>query len=329
MTTILLYWSFMAVAFVLSKGLKKRGIAFPWVSSLMMFTIFALCLIMGLRMGADEEITGKLGSIGLISAAVSVFAIAGSMGFVTILRKILGMDRYGDMPRDKKEGESSENAAATEDKTDFDIKSTLIILALVGGGMLIGAFFISGRSTEFLASFGSVTSLLLTCLLCALLFFVGFDMGAREGLVESLKKIGFKVFAFPLAAVLGSAVVGSLGTMLFGFSLREGLAISLGFGWYTYAPAVIAGAGSEFLMASAVSFMHNVIRETAGIILIPLAAKKIGYLEATAIPGVAASDICLPIVGESCRPDTMVYSFACGIFMCLVTSVGVPLVMGV
>lgn len=329
MTTILLYWSFMVLAFFLSRALKKRGIVLPWVSSLMMMTTFALCFIMGLRMGSDEEITSKLGTIGLISAAVSVCAVFGSMLFISITRKIFGMNRYGDLIRDVKGGKTSENAAASEENTKLDLKSTLMILGLVVGGMLVGAFFISARSPEFLERFDSVSSFLLTALLCVLLFFVGFDLGARDGLLSELKSIGFRVFAFPVAAVLGSAVLGTASCMALGFGAREGLAISLGFGWYTYAPAVIARAGSEYLMASAVSFMHNVIRETAGLVLIPLAAKKIGYIEATSIPGVAASDVCLSIVGRACRPDTMVYSFACGIFMCIVTSAGVPLVMGV
>ena len=75
--------------------------------------------------------------------------------------------------------------------------------------------------------------------------------------------------------------------------------------------------------------MHNVIREVTGIILIPVAAKKIGYLEAASIPGIAAMDVCIPIVSRSCRSDTVIYSFAIGVIMCMVTSVGVPLFMGV
>ena len=83
------------------------------------------------------------------------------------------------------------------------------------------------------------------------------------------------------------------------------------------------------MVASGVSFMHNVIREVSGIVLIPRLAKKIGYLEMTGIPGVAAMDVCMPIVERSCRHDTVVYSFAVGLLMCIVTSLLVPLAMGV
>ena len=74
--------------------------------------------------------------------------------------------------------------------------------------------------------------------------------------------------------------------------------------------------------------MHNVIRETLGIIIIPLAAQKIGYIEAAAIPGVSAMDVCMPIVERSCNQETLVYSFCTGALMCIVVPLLVPLVIG-
>ena len=93
-------------------------------------------------------------------------------------------------------------------------------------------------------------------------------------------------------------------------TLREGLAISAGFGWYTLAPSVISGAGHA--VAGAVSFLHNVLRETLGIILLPLAASKIGCIEAVTLPGTCAMDVCLPIVERSCSAETLPYSFTTG-----------------
>ena len=83
------------------------------------------------------------------------------------------------------------------------------------------------------------------------------------------------------------------------------------------------------MIASAISFMHNVIREVTGIIFIPLAAKKIGSLESTGLPGIAAMDVCLPIIERSCGENAVIYGFATGVIMCIVTSLGVPLIMGV
>ena len=188
---------------------------------------------------------------------------------------------------------------------------------------------ISGISPEALSGFDAASGYGLIAFLCILLFCVGFDLGLSGTVISSIRKVGARAFAFPFAAVLGSLIAGSAAGIFFGFSIREGLAISAGFGWYTYAPTVIASAGSEYMVASAVSFMHNVIREVAGIVLIPILAKKAGYIEVTGIPGVAAMDVCMPIVERSCRHDTVVYSFAVGLLMCVVTSTLVPIAMGV
>ena len=177
--------------------------------------------------------------------------------------------------------------------------------------------------------FNSVTEIALVVLLCILLLLVGLDLGSAGSILEDLKKVGIKAIFFSIAAMLGTAIIGAITCLLMGFSLREGLAVSLGFGWYTYAPVVIAGAGQQYMIAGALSFMYNVIRETLGIILIPIVAKKIGYIETTGIPGVAAMDVCMPIVDRSCRPDTVVYSFVTGFFMCITVTVAVPLLMGV
>lgn len=326
MKLLALYWSFLVIGYILSWWLSKRDIHFSWIVRAMMFTIYLLCFIMGLRMGINEQVTSNLGTIGLMSLVVTVFCIAGSMFAIFVARKILRMDRYGNLV--KSTAEKAEAAAAAEEEQSLDIKSTIIILAVVAAGMLVGALILARKYSQILPAFDSVSSTALTVLLCVLLFFVGFDLANSGTLLASLKAVGFRIAVFPFAAVIGTLIIGTASCLVMGFSLKEGVAISLGFGWYTLAPVVIAGAGPQFVIASAVSFMHNVIRETAGIVFIPILAKKFGYLEATGVPGVAAMDVCMPIVERSCRPDTVVYSFATGFLMCIVTSTCVPFVMG-
>lgn len=327
MKLLALYWSFLVIGYIIAWQLAKRDIKFQWIQPAMMGTIYVLCLIMGLRMGVNEQVTSNLGSIGLMSLVVTVFCIAGSMCAIFAVRKIFRMDRYGNLIKARSEV-SDDAVSASDDEGGVDLKSTFIILALVAAGMITGALLIAKCFSDILPAFDNVTYYLLIVLLCVLLFFVGFDLGSTGTVFASLKKVGFRVAAFPFAAVAGTLLVGTASCMVMGFSMKESMAISMGFGWYTYAPVVIAGAGQQYMIASAVSFMHNVIRETAGIVLIPILAKKTGYLEATGVPGVAAMDVCMPIVERSCRPDTVVYSFATGLLMCLVTSIGVPLVMG-
>lgn len=326
----------MLAAYIIAAKNRHREEKLAFVQKALMPVVYILVLIMGLRMGVNEQVTSNLGTIGVQSLVITVFAVVGSMIFITGVRKIMGMDKYGNLKTkvgskaDAEEDNAIESTIGDEQKlSKSDILSTCIILGLVVVGMLIGYFVIAGMMPQILDEFDVISGHSLTVFLCCLLFCVGFDLGMQGTVVSSIKEVGVRALAFPFAAVIGSIIIGTAASMFFGFTMREGIAISAGFGWYTYAPTVIASAGSEFMVASAVSFMHNVIREVSGIVLIPILAKKIGYLEMTGIPGVAAMDVCMPIVERSCRHDTVVYSFAVGLLMCIVTSLLVPLAMGV
>ena len=107
---------------------------------------------------------------------------------------------------------------------------------------------------------------------------------------------------------------------------KEALAIGAGFGWYTFAPVVITEQG--YIVAGAISFMHNVMRELGGVILMPIVAEKIGYIEATSMPGVAAMDMFIPIVERICGEKIVIYSFLIGLFQSAMASILVPLFIG-
>ena len=168
--------------------------------------------------------------------------------------------------------------------------------------------------------------------ICVLLGLAGFNLGIAGNIFEHFKGVGYTVAVIPVAAVAGSFILAALYSLIAsifmddGLSVREAVAVSAGFGWYTFAPGLLSEAGFE--VAGAVSFMHNVIRETLGLVLIPLIAKKIGYLEAVCVPGVAAMDVCLPLVERSCRKETVVYSFCTGALMCVSVPVVVTLCIG-
>ena len=77
-----------------------------------------------------------------------------------------------------------------------------------------------------------------------------------------MRGAGLGVVLVPIFSVIGSLLAGVVYALLSPVTLREGLAISAGFGWYTMAPSVISGAGHA--VAGAISFLHNVLRETMG-----------------------------------------------------------------
>ena len=160
-----------------------------------------------------------------------------------------------------------------------------------------------------------------------LLFFVGMDIGKEGTVVENFKKAGWRVLVFPFAIIIGT-YAGSLvaGLILPSLGLRDALAVGSGFGWYTLAPVMLAEYSTS---VSAVSFMHNVMRELLGILLIPIIAKKIGYIETVSLPGAAAMDVCLPVVEKATRGDIAVYSFISGVVLSIAVPILVGLVAGV
>ena len=358
MLLLLLYWAIMILCYAIASKVRAHAERFSFIEKVMNLVIYLLVCIMGLRMGANEEVTSNLATIGLQAVLITLATVGGSMLAVFATRKVVGLDRHAlPVVREKSCVTSAdkdvmhvteiaeeldadaENAAAAveayeeeqkesrekEEEHTSGAKTTLIILGFVIGGML-GGYAVIPRFFRDLQVFQDISGTWLTIGICILLGLVGFNLGLSGTVVQNLKNIGLKVFFFPVAAVAGSLLAGALYGLISPLSVGEAVAVSAGFGWYTLAPGMITEAG--YAVAGAVSFMHNVIRETLGIIIIPLAAQKIGYLEATAIPGVAAMDVCMPIVERSCNEETIVYSFCTGALMCIAVPLIVPLAVG-
>ena len=93
MTLLALYWSIMIACYLLASRLRKYAEKFKFVGKLMSLSVYALVLLMGLRMGADEEVTSSLGSIGIQALFVTVLTAAGSMLGAFAVRKLLHIDR--------------------------------------------------------------------------------------------------------------------------------------------------------------------------------------------------------------------------------------------
>ena len=105
--------------------------------------------------------------------------------------------------------------------------------------------------------------------------------------------------------------------------VNESVAVSAGLAWYSLGSAILLDAG--LVSAGAISFMHNVMRELCAIIFIPIVAKKLGYVEALALPASPAMDVCLPLVERSTSGTVAVYSFISGFVLSMAVPFLVPL----
>jgi uncharacterized membrane protein YbjE (DUF340 family) len=187
------------------------------------------------------------------------------------------------------------------------------ILLAVFGGILAGHILIP--ILPFGPAYLAVSGGLVIVALCVLLFLVGIEIGRDDTVIEEIKAVGFRILLFPLAAILGTYIFTAVASFFLSVTVREAMAIGGGFGWYSFAPTILL---AHSVHVSAICFLQNVIRELLGIVLIPIVAKWIGYIEASALPGVASMDVCLPVIEKSTGTHITIYAFVIGIAMALV-----------
>ncbi len=327
MAYIVLYWGAMALGYFTGSRQRHNSGKFRFLSALMLVCIALLVFLMGIRMGSNEEVIQNLGNIGVQALIITVVLMTVTVLGVTLTRKILGMDKFGLLPKERDMHTASVDSAEEEkEETKTSHTMTWVIVIFVAIGLLAGYFFVR-VNVDDLDHFNEIIGGIMTAGITLLLGAVGLDMGLSGTVARHLKTIGFRVVAFPIAVIVSTVAAGVvLGLCFESLTVRESLAICFGFGWYTFAPVTITNAGH--VIAGAVSFMHNVFRELSGIILIPVLARKIGFIEVTSLPGVAAMDICIPIVEKVTRADIIVYSFAVGMVEGLLVPLLVPVFIG-
>ena len=323
MTDVIMYLSFCVVGYVIGIPLRKVKDKLGWVGTAQSASVIALVFIMGIRIGSNEQIVGNLGSYGIYSAIYTLVILFMSALAVSIVRRFLKMDRYGLVVKTAEvsasEGEQKEKQAGG--KID---KMTLLIVGGVVAGILAG-YFVCGMIFTNEAAFEAGLSLAITIGLCVLLIFVGLDLGIEGQVINNFKNAGLRILALPVAVALGTMVGAVVCSVLLPVSMGESLAIGCGFGWYSLGAGILMDAG--YMTAGAISFMHNVMREVFSIILVPIVARYVGYVEAIALPGAPGMDVCLPIVERSTSGTVAVYSFISGLALSLSVAFLVPLLL--
>lgn len=309
---LLIYIALVAVGALLGSRPFWRDHPAPWLGKLQFVSLMLLIVTLGIKLGADDEVIASLGRIGLAALLITVFALAGSVLAVTLLRRfVLKLDRYGCPAGAPQESRS----AARGGKADNAL--TKWIVAAVACGMAAGYFLLPSGATAWC---GTVIDLGLYLLL----FLVGVDMGRQGTVLRDIKAAGFKVLLVPLAVAAGTFLFAFLASLALPMGVKDTLAASAGFGWYSLAPTLLAPYS---LSVSAVAFLSNVMREIFSIVAIPFVARYVGYLECVALPGAAAMDTVLPVVIGATHERITIYSFASGVILSLLVPVLVPLII--
>lgn len=321
MSDIALYLGICMAGYVAAIPLRKVKDKLKWIGMAQTLSVLILVFTMGLRIGANDEIVKNLGSYGLYAFVITVFTLVGSLICVFFVRKALKMDRYGLVNTDAAagtNGKHEENKEQAKGKIDT---MTLLIVCCVAAGILCG-YFVCKNLFAF-DVFNAAAGTAITIELCVLLVFVGLDLGLEGQVFSNFKKVGIKIVAIPIAIAIGTLAGGAAAGLFLPLPLNESVAVSAGLAWYSMGSAILLDAG--LVSAGAISFMHNVMRELCAIIFIPIVAKKLGYVEALALPASPAMDVCLPLVERSTSGTVAVYSFISGFVLSMAVPFLVPL----
>lgn len=325
MADIILYIGIIIVSGIVGSKIRAYKDRLGWTSKVQTCAIVMLVVLMGSRMGSNEEVIYNLGTIGLAALVMTLAMMGGSLICLLLARKALGFTKdakIAALHSSELEAEALDEAA--EEKQGVN-KMTLIILCSVIVGMALGYLVARPIFGENIAEFDSAASLGIKIGLCILMVFVGLDLGLEGTVLTMIKEAGWRIMVFPVACIIGTLISAGLCGFLFKLSLPESLAIGAGFGWYSLAPGIIMEAG--YLTASAISFLHNVMREIFSILLLPIIAEKVGCIEAACVPGAPAMDVCLPIINRATKGKAVTYGFITGVIMSFLVPIMVPIMI--
>ena len=313
LTNLAIYIALVIIGAVIGSRSAVRSRPLPLLGKLQFLALMILIVSLGVKLGANDEVISSLGQIGLTALLVTVLAMAGSLLAVTLLRRfVLKLDRYG-LPRGSAAGEDT--AGHEEGKADNSTTKWIVLAVVLG--MLAGCFLIPD---SIVAWCGTVIDFGLYLLL----FLVGVDMGRQGTMLNDIKAAGFKVLLVPAAVVVGTFLAAALAGLFLPMGVKDAVAASAGFGWYSLAPTLLQ---SYSLSVSAVAFLSNVMREIFSIVAIPIVARRVGYVECVSLAGATAMDTVLPVVVGATHERIAIYSFTSGVVLSLLVPVLVPAIV--
>ena len=322
MSDVALYLGICIAGYIVAIPLRNHKDKLAWTGPAQTLSVLFLVFVMGLRIGANDEIVKNLGSYGVYAFVITLFTLVGSILCVLFVRKALKMDRYGMVIDDGTKATATDGKEEKKEGAKGKIDAmTIMIVCCVTAGILVG-YFVCRNLFDF-ESFNTAAGTAITIGLCVLLIFVGLDLGLEGQVISNFKKVGIKIVAIPIAIAIGTLAGGALAGLVLPMPLNESVAVSAGLAWYSMGSAILLDAG--LVSAGAISFMHNVMRELCAIIFIPIVAKKLGYVEALALPASPAMDVCLPLVERSTSGTVAVYSFISGFVLSMAVPFLVPL----
>ena len=97
MGILILYISIVVVGYFVGMIFRKKNMEkIKWIGPLQTAIVTVLLTLMGIRLGANEDVVRGLGTIGIEGFVSALFAIAGSLIAVVVARNIMGINKKGE-----------------------------------------------------------------------------------------------------------------------------------------------------------------------------------------------------------------------------------------
>lgn len=192
------------------------------------------------------------------------------------------------------------------------------------GSLIIVVFFVVGvvlgLNIDILANVAQYSSYVLY----ALMFTVGVSIGCDKKTLNSLRNQDLRVILLPVATIIGTTAAGLLiYPFLTGMSLKEVLAVSSGFGYYSLSSIIITEySGAE---VGTIALIANIVREIAALLMAPLMVRWFSPLGLISAAGATSLDTLLPIITRFSGKEFVVISIFHGLVMELTVPVLVTL----
>ena len=197
------------------------------------------------------------------------------------------------------------------------MKDSLIVLAFFCMGL--GA----GRLDLFPASVVESDASLWALYL--LLVAAGMGMGFDLSVWRIVRELKARIVLVPLVIIGGTLGGGALvWCVLDGISLRDTLAVSAGFGYYSLSSVIITQHGEPLI--AAIALLANMTREIITLVFSPLCQSIGGRLGPLAAGGAASMDTCLPIIARTSGERFAIVAVFSGVVLEVTVPILIPLI---
>lgn len=205
------------------------------------------------------------------------------------------------------------------------MKGSIIVLLCFSLGIAAGRFDIFPASL--------VQSGVSLWALCTLLVATGMNMGFDLRVWHILRDLKFRIVFVPLVIIVGTLAGGALAQIVLNLfyggnlGLRDALAVSAGFGYYSLSSVIITQHGEPVI--GAIALLSNMAREIITLVLAPLCQLIGGRLGPLAAGGAASMDTCLPIIAQTSGERYAIIAVFSGVVLEITVQLLVPFIFWV